>query len=210
MKALEKQKVIEFRKAGMTLGEIQKLVPVSKSTISLWMQGIKLSPVQAYRISQKITEGQAKSRAVLYAKALLRQKQVEDFAINSLKNFKINQQIKLLLCACLYECEGRKRKTGAMSFTNSDPHMIKIFLKLLRESFALDEKKLRVCVHLHDYHNTSNQLKFWSSITEIPSTQFIKPYMKKSSHIYRKEGYEGCINIMYYDVSVQRKLLAVF
>jgi hypothetical protein len=77
----------------------------------------------------------------LHAKALLRQEQVEEFARNSLKNFKINLQVKLLLSACLYECEGRKRRTGGMSFTNSDPHMIGTFLKLLRESFVLDEKK---------------------------------------------------------------------
>jgi len=43
MKLIEKQKVIELRKRGMTLSEIQKLVSVSKGTISLWMRDIILT-----------------------------------------------------------------------------------------------------------------------------------------------------------------------
>lgn len=65
-----------------------------------------------------------------------------------------------------------------------------------------------VCVHLHDYHDEKEMCDFWSSITQIPLVQFHKSYNKKSNHICKKEGYKGCVRIVYYDAHITRVLLA--
>ncbi len=210
MKLAEKQKVIELRKKGMTLSEIQKLVPAAKSTISLWVRDIVLSKDEQKRISKKITDGQAKSREILRNKAVLRQNSIDAYAEAVFDGFKVNKQIALLFCACLYECEGGKTKHGPFNFTNSNPYLVQVFLKLLRNSFDLNEAKFSLHLHLHTYHNEQKQLLFWSNITKVPQHQFIKTYIKKTSGMYKSEGYPGCITIRYYDVSLKRKLLAIF
>ena len=210
MKLIEKQKVIALRKEGHTLSEIQKLVSASKSTISLWMQEVSLSPEGKKRISDKITLGQLRSREVLHKKLLLKLASEDKFVNDLYSSFKIDKYSKILICAALYGCEGLKNKKESLGFTNSDPYLIQIFMKLLRSSFKLDERKFSVCVHLHDYHNKRIQLEFWSKITQIPLAQFMKPYMKNSLHSYKKDGYPGCISVRYYDISIKRRLMTIF
>ena len=57
--------------------------------------------------------------------------------------------------------------------------MIRVFLSLFREGFSIDEKKLRVTMHLHDYHDEKAQLQFWADITHISPSQFHKVHRKK-------------------------------
>lgn len=210
MKLVEKQKVIELRKKGMTLSEIQKLVPASKSTISLWMRGIVLSKDEQNRINKKITDGQFKSREILRNKAILRQEGIEAYAHSVFDGFKFNKQMAILFCACLYECEGGKAPYCPFSFTNSNPYLVQIFLKLLRNGFDIDEKKFSLHLHLHSYHDKQKQLIFWSNLTKVPQSQFIKVYLKKTSGMYKKDCYPGCLTIRYYDVTLKNKMLSIF
>lgn len=109
----------------------------------------------------------------------------------------------------IYYCEGRKAARDGVAFTNSDPNLIATFLGLFRRSFNVDEKKFRVCIHLHSYHDKKQQLKFWSKKASIPMQQFIKPYQKAYSGIYKKEEYQGCVSIRYGDVHIARELKAI-
>jgi hypothetical protein len=50
------------------------------------------------------------------------------------------------------------------------------------------------------------QLNFWSKCTNIPLSNFIKPFMKKSSGLYKKKEYQGCASIRYYDSCIAKEL----
>lgn len=50
MKLKEKIRAIKLRKLGKSYSEIRKQVKVSKSTLSLWLRDIKLTPEQEKRI----------------------------------------------------------------------------------------------------------------------------------------------------------------
>ncbi len=210
MKLIERKKVINLRKQGMTISEIRKFVDVSKSTISLWISEVKLSNEALKIVSKKIKLAQIKSRETILKKTRINEYNTDLFAKKVVDSIIINKSTVQLLCSLLYECEGGKVKNGTFSFTNSDPNLIKVFLGLLRNSFSLDEAKFRVCIHLHNYHNPNIQLDFWSRVTSIPKGNFMKPYIKLSSGDYEKANYQGCINIRYYDVSIKRKLQAIF
>ena len=79
MKVLEKHKAIALRKSGMTISEIGKIVPVSKSTIALWVKDLRLSKVAKESIQNKLTLAQNNSRAVLVAKNINRQIEINEF-----------------------------------------------------------------------------------------------------------------------------------
>ncbi len=210
MKVLEKHKAIALRKSGMTISEIGKIVPVSKSTIALWVKDLRLSKVAKESIQNKLTLAQNNSRAVLVAKNINRQIEINEFSKRILSSVNLTKEVIMIMCACLYEAEGGKGVGQSLSFTNSDPLMVGVFLKMLRRSFELDESKFRVCFHAHSYHNIDGELDFWSKTTQIPRNQFIKPYLKKTSSSYKKDGYRGCVSIRYYDISLKKKLLSIF
>ena len=81
----------------------------------------------------------------------------------------------------LYWAEGNKasKRNFAIDFSNSDPKMITLFLKFLREICGVDEKRLRVLLYCYVNQDVKNIKKYWQKITEIPLTQFTKPYIRK-------------------------------
>lgn len=208
---MKNEKIIEkakyFRRNGFSLREISEKLGISKSTASLWLRHIMLSPEAEERISNLGIRGRVKAIETNRKKreagdATIVQK-VESYFISVKIDFKI-------ACSLLYWCEGAKHKlNSAVSFTNADPEMISYFLYLFRNSFNLNEKKFRALIHLHEYHNAEKQLNFWSEVTKIPASQFYKSYLKKNTGKNKKENYPGCINIRYADSKIYKELIFI-
>lgn len=206
MKIVEQQQARKLRGQGYSLSEIHRELKVSKSSVSLWVHSVKLSASAQKKISEKFTNGQLRSQEVLRKKHQdkldkLKDEVTKDFA--SFEDTKINQ---FVICSLLYWCEGNKSIHDGISFTNSDPRLVRTFVSLLRKVFTLDESKFRVCMHLHPYHDEKKQKTFWSNVTNIPLEQFRKSYLKPSSKKYQKEGYQGCIRVQYHDSKLTHKL----
>jgi len=182
---------------------------VSKSTISKWVKNIELSPLAQARIDSNYTKGQLASQKTIKEKTYRKNLEADIFAINKLKNVNLFSELSLLLCTMIYQCEGSKSIKDSVTFTNSDPDLIKTFLFLFRKSFDLDENKFRVLMHLHNYHNENLQKKFWSNITGIPIQKFLKTTNKVNTGLYKKEDYQGCIQVRYKDVKIGRIISAV-
>jgi len=182
---------------------------VSKSSVSYWVRDISLSKKALLRIQNKLTAGQ---KAAVEAKRRQTQEKWQrsyQWAQNILKETSQTDNTKLLICAVVFWCEGTKKPTQGLNFTNSDPNLIRYFLELIRECFSVDESKFRVSLHLHNYHNKENAIKFWSEVTKIPEDQFLKPYQKPNTSKRYRDGYQGCVNIRYFDTNLGRKLLAL-
>lgn len=206
---LLKDKIIKLRKRGYSLSELNLRFGVSKGILSNWLRKVFLNKKAEQRLLTKIKKGQLVSAEKKKEKT---KKEVDVYFQDSIRNvgkLKIDKNLAKIICALLYWCEGDKNFHSAVRFTNSDDKLIKTFLRLLRRSFDLNESKFRVCVHLHSYHNTEKQLKFWSQITDIPLSKFIKPYKKKNTGKRAKEGYNGCVSVRYHDVKIARQLLMV-
>ena len=205
----EKLKSVELRKKGYSVNEIVEQIGVAKSSVSLWVRNVPLDDKARNRLLTKIKFGQLISAE----NKRRRTKQILDdhfgAAIKALKHKKLDKLTIQLVCSLIYHCEGNKDIHYGAGFTNSDPDLIRTFLYLLRFGFDIDEKKLRVCVHLHEYHNLKKQIDFWSKITNIPKKQFIKPYLKPNTGKRIKENYQGCISIRYHDVDISRRLLMI-
>ena len=105
----------------------------------------------------------------------------------------------------LYWAEGYKGNSG-IDFANSDPEMIKLFLTFLRKVCGISESRLRVYLYAFEDQNLNNLKKFWSSVTQIPVSQFSKPYVRKfKPDVSRRRMPRGLIHIRYYD----KKLLHI-
>lgn len=206
MKKEEKIRAIALRKDGYSISEIADLTGVSKSSVSTWVRGVVLDRAARERIEYLKKKGRLKSHKTLRA----RKKQRKKDALRRAQQL-LGSENKVL-CAMLCWCEGAKDEDrSSLAFTNSDPLLVSTFLSLLRHHFEIDESKFRVCLHIHEYHNFDDQILFWSTVTNIPRSQFIKPFRKEHTGIRRRANYQGCVNIRYHDVQLARvlNLLAV-
>lgn len=99
----------------------------------------------------------------------------------------------------LYWAEGTL-KEGIVDFANSNPEMVKIFLKFLRDICGIKEERLRVYLYSYTYHDIDAVKLYWHKITRIPLSQFTKPYIRigNTNSSQRKLPY-GLVHIRYND-----------
>ncbi|MDO8656543.1 MAG: hypothetical protein Q7K45_04850 [Nanoarchaeota archaeon] len=105
--------------------------------------------------------------------------------------------------AMLYWGEGYKgdkeNPANMVDFTNSDPEMISLFLRFLRNTFDLNKSKFRILLYCYSDQDVGKLITFWSDLTGIERSLFIKPYIRKDFRIGGRKMKYGLIHIRYHD-----------
>lgn len=100
----------------------------------------------------------------------------------------------------LYWGEGYKsEKSSYVDFANSDPEMVGMFLKYLRNVYRIDEDKLRVLLYCYSNQKTNKLINYWSKLTRVPKKQFTKPYIKNNFNLNGRKMEHGMVHIRYSD-----------
>ena len=204
-----KENAISLRKQGFSLLDIAKKLGVAKSTASLWLRNEKNPNLYSTMTRQEwMKHIQKMSITALRQRTINRQIARDELAKNQISSLITPIETKRALVALLYWAEGAKGKT-VLDFANTDPELCLIFIKLLRECYVLDETKLRIRLHLHNYHDEANQKQFWSQLLKIPLNQFNATIWKKepnSGKRYR-QNYHGICFVKYNSVDLQKKIM---
>jgi hypothetical protein len=114
---------------------------------------------------------------------------------------KVDLELKMM-GTMLYWAEGTKGH-GSVKFTNSDPAMIKLFLKFLREIFGIWEERLKLLVHVYPDHNDEEIICFWSGITGVARKNFYPSFIHEGKKgTYKKKSEYGTLCISYSDKKI--------
>ncbi len=201
-----KKQVVKLRKLGKSYSEINKIVPVSKSSLSLWLRDISLSKKHRERLRKRKTDA-----ARIYASAALRNKRIiasKNTIINAWdESKKLMTNPLFILGTSLYWAEGGKTQEF-ISLSNSDEYIIKSALKWLRDFCNIPKTKIKAQLHIHSLHSRIDAEKYWSKLTDIPLTNFNKTYIKKTSLKHRKNIlYNGTLIIRVHNSGLFRKFI---
>jgi len=133
MKQVVKKQVINLRKQGLTYNEILEVVPVAKSTLSLWLHEVGLTKSQHQRITLKKIEAAKRGGRKRFNERVLKTQRIKEKAN---KEARVRISDPLWLCGVmLYWAEGSKEKTwrpsGKVVLNNMDPLMIALFKRWL-------------------------------------------------------------------------------
>jgi len=192
MKLKEKQISIQLRKQGNSYGEINNKVKVSKSTLSLWLRDIKLSPEQENNIYQKAKQKHAYRLAKFnQQKRIDKTKEIIQSAKKEISSL-VNNPL-FLAGLMLYWAEGDKSdRIEHVKFNNSDPKMIRLMMSWFKKICKVPDEKFRIELHIHELHCRKNIEKYWSQVTQVPLNQFNKTQVKPTSLRQRKNKlYDG-------------------
>jgi len=177
----EKEKAIALRKKGYSYAEILKEVPVAKSTLSLWLRSVGLSKSQKQRLSKKKLAGIQRGGDARRKERVERTKLIKKQAKQELPS--INKRDLWMVGIALYWGEGTKERQKAVpvELGNSDPYLIKLFLKWLIEICEVSETDIGFKIYLHENarHKLSKVKKYWSSVTGFSIRDFDKVIWKK-------------------------------
>ena len=115
------------------------------------------------------------------------------------KNLNIAKQKLNIAGIMLYWAEGTL-KGNTVDFANSNPQMIKIFLRFLREICGVNEERLRIYLYTHSDNNLEELKTYWQKVTRVPLTQFTKPYIRKGNpNLSNRKLVHGLIHVRYND-----------
>ena len=197
-KVLYKKRALNLRKLGKTYSEILREVPVAKSTLSLWLLQIGLSKKQKQNISVKRLEAQRKGANAVKQKRL---REVEEQRVLGVKDIgRISERELFLIGIAIYWAEGAKQKEGVsvsqpVDFSNSDPNMVKIFIKWLKESCHINNEAIyyALCIHRSKSLDILKEINWWKSFLGMESNVIIKIKYKKDNFGTRRHfmNYHG-------------------
>jgi len=201
-KIKEKQKAITLRKKGLSYSEILKIVPVAKSTLSLWLKDLKLAKRQKQRFTEKRKLAQIKAQQTCRNNRIKATEKIKSLARKEIQ--KINKKELWLIGIALYWAEGSKQKetnvSERVSFGNSDPDMIILFIRWLKEICLISDKEIDIRLYIHKIGNEKRALKHWSKIIKRPISRFRKTVFKKhnirTNHKRDNSQYFGLLTVV--------------
>lgn len=184
----DKQKAFELRKLGRSYNEINRILGIPKSTLSLWLKNVQ--------ISKSIKNSNIQKSKTIWAKNIIQYNKIRSLkarhAAQQLQNeaaqeIVTNSQIDLkILGTALYWAEGYKRAKWSALFCNSDPVMIKLIMRFFREVCKVPEDRFRPQVQIHPHVSIQKAEDFWAIVTKLPKKLFRKPLVQLSKSSKQK------------------------
>ncbi|RLV67204.1 hypothetical protein STAN_2728 [Streptomyces sp. CBMAI 2042] len=193
-----REKVRELRLQGMTYDQIQVELGCSKSSISLWVRNLP-KPERKRSREESSAIGRRGWEATLQRRDAERQAQKQKAAaeVGAMTDREL-----FLLGVGLYWAEGTKSKPyrtqERVTFVNSDPGMIEVFLAWLH-LLGVDDEHLRFHVLIHETADVAAAEQFWAELTGAEPSAFGKTSLKKHApKTNRKnvgDNYRGCLAV---------------
>lgn len=172
------------REKGLSVKELAEILGVSKSSISLWVRDVELSPQQRARLNAR-----SFPRRLAGAKANAERGLARRRAAQELGREQARAGDPLHLAGCmLYWAEGSRRR-DCVEFVNSDPAMIRYFIEFLRLCFQVPEAKIRVTCNLFaDHLDRQRQVEdHWLETLRLPRSSLRKSTVNHYSKYSRKK-----------------------
>jgi len=215
---------LQKRLQGFSYNEIAKEYGVPKSTLSGWFGNVVLSDKARKRLSGRVREG------VLHGlikrnkeQTYLAQKRAASIQHQAkLQIQKLTRKDLMIVGAVLYWAEGYKRPilrggiertSHVISFVNSDPEMILVFIKFLLSVLEIPQNKLRLVMRLYPHINEQLALRYWMKITGLSRESFFRSTFLVSLASKHKRPYNrlpyGTLQIGVHDTNKFHQLIGL-
>ncbi len=199
---------MDLRKEGMSYSQIKNKLNVSKGTLSYWLREYPLSKERIRELRDTNELRIERFRETMKAK---RDARLKNTYLIEKKNIFPIQKKALYLCGLfLYWGEGTKTHTADLNMSNTDPALIKFFIIWLTTILNVPKTELKVYLHLYEDMKIETETNYWSETLNIPTKQFVKPYIKKTllKNITHKGGFgHGTCNVKIGDARLNEKVM---
>ncbi|MEK7635309.1 MAG: helix-turn-helix domain-containing protein [Patescibacteria group bacterium] len=197
-----KREAKKLRIKGGTVRDIAKKLGISFSTISFWCRDIKLSEAMIKKM--KFNKQEKSVKGLLKYSEIKRNQRIKNTfdqkQIGAQTVSKLSDRDVLMIGLGLYWGEGYKESNDEMGFTNSNPQMVKFYLKWLKQNNIKKEDLIfRLSIN-EVFINQEKKIKnFWIKYLNIQENQFskttfIKTKLKKAN-MRNLTTYKGILRV---------------
>lgn len=166
MKTQERRLARELRRReGSSIKEIARRLGVSQSSVSIWVRDVELTPQQLETLRQRVSDGRRSGRAIVAAR---RRHERCEFQESGRSLARRAEPLHVAGCMLFWAEGSRSRNT--VRFTNSDPQMVRLFVRFLQTYVEVRDEDLRVTCNLFADHLTRQQdiERFWLDTLGLP------------------------------------------
>jgi len=193
----QKAQAVALRQKGYTYNEIKEIVPVAKSSLSLWLKDLPLTKDEKlalkHRKDSRINHGRIKVAVILRTRRLNREKDQLAVARRVFKKYARDPFFHAGLN--LYWAEGGKR-TDQWQFMNSDADMQLVMASWLVKFADIHKEDLRFRLYIHKPYQAESCDEWWIKKLQVEPSQFLKTIIKPSGlGIKKRPNYRGCLRI---------------
>jgi transcriptional regulator with XRE-family HTH domain len=191
----------ELREQGLAYHQIVAELGVSKGTVSAWVSDMPRPDRLSY---EECCKRQAEGVARYWAtERPLREAGREAISAAAAEEISaLSDRETIIAGAVAYWCEGVKnkpyRRHDRVNFINSDPVMIKFFLRFL-DVAGIPRDQVTFRVYVHESADVAAVQRFWLDVTRADPVQFRRPTLKRHNpRTVRKntgDDYHGCLRI---------------
>ncbi len=160
---------VAMRKEGRSYREIQAVVGVAKSTLSLWLRDVPLSEEQQRALADRGPSSTRANAAAARANATRRRSVVQAQAKAQITH---SSESELFVAGVVaYWAEGSKNKPWRFGqgtvLVNSDPGLIQLFIRWLA-LMGINGDRLQFRLMIHESADVPAALDYWSSVVGAP------------------------------------------
>ena len=195
----DKEKAIKLRLEGFSYSQIKSEMNLSKSTLSNWLSNYPLSPEKIRELRDLNPRRIENCRNTKAKKVSERLDKVYTKAASDI--LVLNKRELFVAGLFLYWGEGSKSERTTTGLSNTDPAMLRFFLKWLY-LMGVSQKKLNIVLQLYVDMDVNKEINFWSKELDLPRNLFKRCYIKGStlSGLTYKRGFgHGTCNIRVYN-----------
>ena len=203
-KVIERGKALDLRRSGKSIKTIAGILGVSKSTVSVWCEGIRLTPDQVEKLHKSMVRGsyvgRMKGAAMQHERRVKRE---EDGKSSGIKEIgKLSERDLLIALTALYWGEGLK-KNREFFIINSDPEMVKFLFMVFRRLLKIEDKRFILAVGINMSHKRRDEevKEYWSGITGVPKSQFRKTIFIKAKNKKRYKNFPNYYGMLRINIS---------
>ena len=170
-------KAVELRLSGWSYSQIKEKIGVSKSTLSNWLDKYPLSSERL-----KNLQGSNPRRIENFRITMQRKREAKNLiAYRKVKRDILVLSRRELFVAgfFLYWGEGAKTSPGTVMISNTDPAVLRYFIRwagLLK----VPKEKMHVLLHLYKDMDVEKEIQFWSNELGFSKSKFRRPWIKDS------------------------------
>ncbi|MDO8663633.1 MAG: hypothetical protein Q7K28_02215 [Candidatus Wildermuthbacteria bacterium] len=190
----DKNKALQLRSSGKSYREIKNLLSIPKSTLSGWLKKTHWSDKIRLNLKEKAREKntirlcslnkiRGKHLAKLYQEARNEAKQEFEY-------FKLHPLF--ISGTTIYWGEGDRSSRYLVRVANTDPLMIRIFVKFLCEVCGISKEAIRAHILLYPDLDPNKCIDFWIKKSKLSVKNFNKCVVIHGRHKTRRLPYGVC------------------
>lgn len=209
---LRNEAILLRQEKELSYSEIKKRLNVSKSTLSYWLRDFPLSEEKILELRRKNwTKGEASRERF---RLTMREKK-EQLAKISYDKYRqklkfVSKETLFVAGLMLYLGEGAKKKESSIVLANTDPKVIKFFVKWLTDFLSVSKTQMRVQLHLYENMDIEREKDFWKKELNFGAEQFYKVSVRKlqkSSFSYKSSFNHGTCSLYAFSAEKYRELM---